>query len=314
MRARRQPGHVAHDLITLLGPSGVVRAEDLMRSVDRHTVARWVRRGRLLRPHPGVLVLPDRVDDWRTQALAAVLATDGALSHWSALALWRRGPTTMPVHVSVPAARRALRSPGLVVHRVRLLDSDRIGGLPVTDLPRAVVDSWGLAQGSCGRVREVELARAAVISTIRERQLKPAALRAAAAARPALPGRADLLDLVTKVEGGSHSELEIWGVDHVLTGPGMPAFVRQFPVVLPHALVRLDAAMPHLRVAIELDGAAFHGDPVARERDIRRDVALAALGWVVLRFSYRRLTTEPDTCRREILAVCSARLALQAAP
>jgi len=39
-----------------------------------------------------------------------------------------------------------------------------------------------------------------------------------------------------------------------------------------------------------------------------------ALGWVVLRFSYRRLTTEPDTCRREILAVCSARLALQAAP
>jgi hypothetical protein len=215
--------------------------------------------------------------------LAAVLATDGALSHWSALALWRRGPTTGPVHVSVPAARKALRSPGLVVHRVRLLEPDRIGGLPVTDLARAVVDSWGLALGAGGRARDVETARAAVITTIRERQVKPAELRADVAARPALPGRADLLDLVTKVEGGSHSELEIWGVDHVLTGPGMPRFVRQFPVALPHANVRLDAAMPELRVAIEFDGAAFHGDPAARERDIRRDVALAALGWVVLR-------------------------------
>jgi very-short-patch-repair endonuclease len=63
-------------------------------------------------------------------------------------------------------------------------------------------------------------------------------------------------------------------------------------------------------VAIELDGAAFHGDPAAWEWDIRRDVALAALGWVVLRFSYRRLTTEPDTCRREILTVRAARRSL----
>jgi very-short-patch-repair endonuclease len=303
---------VAHDLVALLGPAGAVRSEDLQRRVDRHTVARWTRRGRLLRPHPGVLVLPERGDEWSTRALAGVLATGGTLSHWSALALWRRGPTTGPVHVSVSAGRRALRSPGLVVHRVRLLDPDRIGGLPVTGLSRAVVDSWGLALGAGGRVRDVETARAAVITTIRERQVRPAELRAAVAARPALPGRAELLGLVTKVEGGSHSELEIWGVDHVLTGPGMPRFVRQFPVALPHANVRLDAAIPHLRVAIELDGAAFHGDPAARERDIRRDVALAALGWVVLRFSYRRLTTEPDPCRREILEVCAARRSLLA--
>lgn len=47
-------------------------------------------------------------------------------------------------------------------------------------------------------------------------------------------------------------------------------------------------------------------------RDIRRDVALAALGWVLLRFSYRRLMTDPDACRREILQVCSARRSLLA--
>lgn len=304
---------MAHDLHTLLGPDGVLRSADLVRRVDRHTVARWVRQGRLLRPHPGVLVLPERSDDWRTRALAGVLATDGALSHWSALALWRRGPASGAVHVSVPAARTALRSPGLVVHRVRHLDPDRVGGLPVTDLSRAVVDSWGLALGAEGRMQDVETARAAVITTIRERQLRPGQVRADIAARPALPGRAGLLDLLAKVEQGSHSELEIWGVEHVLTGRGMPPFVRQFPVALPHARIRLDAAMPELRVAVELDGAAFHGDPAARERDLRRDVALAALGWVVLRFSYRRLTREPEACRREILAVCAARRSLLAA-
>jgi len=303
---------MAHDVNTLVGPHGVVRADELVRRVDRHTVARWVRRGRLLRPHPGVLVLPELFGEWRTRALAAVLATDGVLSHWSALAQWRVGPPGGPVHVSVPAARRALRSPGLVVHRVRSLDPDRIGGLPVTPLPRAVVDSWGLALAAGGRPRDVETARSAVITTIRERQVTPTALRAGVAGRPALPGRPDLLDLIAKVEGGSHSELEIWGVDHVLTGPGMPAFVRQFPVALARGSVRLDAAIPELRVAIEFDGAAFHGDQTARERDIRRDAALAALGWVVLRFSYRRLRSEPESCRREILGVCAARRSLLA--
>jgi very-short-patch-repair endonuclease len=304
---------VAHDLITLLGPAGVIRSDDLVRRVDRHTVAHWVRQGRLVRPHRGVLVLPERSGDWRTRALAGVLATDGALSHWSALALWRVIPPTGPVHLSVPAGRRASGSPGLVVHRARVLEPDRIGGLPVTVLSRALVDSWGLALRAGGRIRDVEIARAAVITTIRERQVSPAALRADVLARRALPGRAGLLDLITKVVGGSHSELEISGVDHVLTGPGMPRFVRQFTVALPHGHVRLDAAVPELRMAIEFDGAAFHGDPAARERDIRRDVALAALGWVVLRFSYRRLTTEPEACRRDILTVCAARRSMPAA-
>ncbi len=61
-------------------------------------------------------------------------------------------------------------------------------------------------------------------------------------------------------------------------------------------------------MAVELDGAAFHGSRKQRERDLRRDTALAALGWVVLRFSYARLMSDPEGCRREIVAVVSARL------
>src|SRR5689334_21600543 len=90
----------------------------------------------------------------------------------------------------------------------------------------------------------------------------------------------------------------------------MPRFTRQYAVRLPFATVHLDAAIPELRIAVELDGAAFHGSAEDRERDTRRDAALSALGWVVLRFTYRRLTTDPEGGRREILQVCAARRAL----
>ena len=80
---------MAHDLVPLLGPHGVARASDLAGRVDRHTVGRWVRDGRLLRPHRGVVAAPECWDRWRTRALAGVLATYGTLSHVLALAVWR---------------------------------------------------------------------------------------------------------------------------------------------------------------------------------------------------------------------------------
>ena len=300
---------MAHDLGALLGPDGVRSSAELTQLVDRHTVARWVAAGRLLRPHPGVLVLPSHAMEWRTRALAAVLGTGGALSHSSALAVWRRAPREGSIHVSIPAGRRAPRAPGLAVHRVRQLDVDHLGSFPVTGLPRALVDSWGHAHSSAGTVRDIELVRGAVIGALGERQTATRELRDALAGRPTLTGRAALERLTGLVEQGCESELEIWGVRTVLAGPGMPAFVQQHRVVLPTGTARLDAAVPELKVAVEMDGAAFHGSAADRERDTRRDVALAASGWVVLRFSYRRLTREPDVCRREILAVCRTRAA-----
>ncbi|NEK87086.1 hypothetical protein GCU60_15200 [Blastococcus saxobsidens] len=55
-------------------------------------------------------------------------------------------------------------------------------------------------------------------------------------------------------------------------------------------------------VALVFDGAAFHGDLAARERDLRRDSAPAALGWMVLRFGFRDVTRRPQVCRAQIRA------------
>ena len=45
----------------------------------------------------------------------------------------------------------------------------------------------------------------------------------------------------------------------------------------------------------------------ARERDARRDAALASTGWLTLRFSYARLHSDIDGCRRETLAALARR-------
>jgi len=100
---------MAHDVTALIGRDGVARVADLTDRVDRHTVGSWVAAGRLLRPHPGIVVLPERADEWRVRALAAVFATDGVLSHTSALTAWGLARPLPRLHVSVPAGRRAPR-------------------------------------------------------------------------------------------------------------------------------------------------------------------------------------------------------------
>lgn len=301
---------MTRDMSALLGALGVVRSSNLAGLVDKHTITAWVRKRRLLRPYPGVLVQPDRWEEWPTRAMAAVLATDGVLSHTSALAVWRVLPKEGAIHVSIPAGRRAIRAPGLTVHRGRSSVVDLLGHFPVTPLPRSLVDTWDSAHRSRAAQGDSERARASVIDTIRDRRLKARELRVELGLRPNLPGRRALVELLDLIDEGCQSELEIWGVLHVLRAPGLPHFVQQHAVQLPWATVHLDAALPELKIAIELDGAAFHGSAEARERDIRRDAALAARGWVVLRFSYRRLRTDPEGCRREIAEVCRARMAL----
>ena len=79
------------------------------------------------------------------------------------------------------------------------------------------------------------------------------------------------------------------------------------PVRLPSGLIYLDRLYEEEMVNIELDGAAYHGEPGQRERDLRRDAALAALGFLVVRFSHPRLFGDPDGMRREVRQILARR-------
>ena len=55
-----------------------------------------------------------------------------------------------------------------------------------------------------------------------------------------------------------------------------------------------DLAFPDLRLAIEIDGWAWHHNPERFQEDRRRQNALVAAGWTVLRFTWADLVERPE--------------------
>ncbi len=56
---------------------------------------------------------------------------------------------------------------------------------------------------------------------------------------------------------------------------------------------RVDFVWPEQRLAVETDGARFHGHQLAVRRDHARDAELQLRGWAVLRFTWQEVTGEP---------------------
>ncbi len=261
--------------------------------------------GKLVLLRPGFYAVPSAAGGWRTRLAAALARGDGVASHVTALALWDlvehpRGP----VHITVDLTKSARGSRGVTVHRSAGIDEERrrVAGFSVTCVERSLVDAWGRPSP----LSRSEI-RAAAITAVRRRQSSVRELSWELARRPRLAGRAELVRLVRLLGDGCRSELEIWGCLQVLRAPGMPPFVQQRPLTVAGQTFFLDAAYEEVLLAVEMDGAAWHGSRQQRERDISRDALLATAGWQTLRFGFRRLTTAPEACRRDIRAAHEAR-------
>jgi very-short-patch-repair endonuclease len=299
---------VARDPLRLIGEAGWTTGHELLAEVSRSTVERWVKGGLLVRLQPGIFALPAATNDWQVRVAAAVHGREAVASHATALALWGLiGHPAGPVHISVDRGRSGRGSPGVVVHRAAdaYAERRRVEGLPVSSVERAIVDVWGVS----ATVPRTDV-RAAAITAVRRRLCSPRDLNYELTRSPRLAGRTDLAELVRLLADGCQSELEIWGCVHILRAPGMPAFVQQRRVAVGTETFALDAANEESMLAVEMDGAAWHGSRVRREADIRRDSLLATVGWQTLRFGYGRMTRAPEACRQEIRAVHVARLRL----
>jgi hypothetical protein len=140
------------------------------------------------------------------------------------------------------------------------------------------------------------------------------ALAGALAERPNIAGHRSLTQAIDLVADGCQSELEVLGVLGVFRHPSMPRSVGQHKVFVDGAGYRLDRAWPEAKLAVELDGARHHTSPQDRRRDLARDAALAAAGWVVLRFTYADVRRNPAGVRARVLAVYRTRMAQLAQP
>jgi very-short-patch-repair endonuclease len=296
---------VAWDVDVVVGPDGWTTWEELIGQVSRSTVTAWLERGSLVRLQPGVYATARAAERWPIRVAAALAHRRAVASHGTALALWELiDPPSGPVHLTVEAGCRGRGSAGVVLHRApnAHVDRRRVDGLAVTSVERSVVDTWG----NPGAVTGADV-RAAAIAAVRRRLCSPRDLSRELGRRSRLRGRAELAGLVELLADGCESELEIWGCLNVLRTPGMPAFVQQRRISVAGELFVLDAAYEEVQLAVEMDGAAWHGSRRQRERDIRRDALLATIGWQTLRFGWGRMTATPEACRRDILAVYASR-------
>lgn len=72
-------------------------------------------------------------------------------------------------------------------------------------------------------------------------------------------------------------------------------FHREWRVDTSSTPFYIDFANPQLRLAVEIDGAAYHSGRLDVVRDLKRDEYLAEHGWRVLRYSYGEVR---DSARR----------------
>lgn len=288
----------------LAARAGVAPRAELLTALSRNQLDDEIARRHLIAPFPRAYCRPWDADGQATLDRAALVSVGPpvAISHLTALRRYDLPVSdVVPVHVTVPFGRHPIgRTPGLVVHRTRVPTPVRLlDGLRTVSPAVAVVRSWPLLPSSTRRAPAIE--------AVRRRLVTPAELRDAASHAVGMRARAQLGRLTDALDAGCESELELWGFLHVFDAPGLRHGQRQKIVQVRGRTFRLDLAYEDERVAVELDGYRYHSGRDERERDMRRDAALASIGWLTLRFSYERLHQDVAGCRRDTLTTLAAR-------
>jgi very-short-patch-repair endonuclease len=70
----------------------------------------------------------------------------------------------------------------------------------------------------------------------------------------------------------------------------------------PDIVARPDLVDQASRILLEADSFQWHGGRAALSADARRYNLLVVHGWIVLRFSYEHVMTQPDDVRRVLVA------------
>jgi very-short-patch-repair endonuclease len=235
--------------------------------------------------------------------LAATLACDreAVVSHRTAAALLGlrdQAPSVVDVISRGEAGRRI---DGIRCHRTSFPGAEEVGrcdGVPCTSPSRTLVDLAGmLGERSLRRLVE----RAAVLRlldvTAIERSLAARRRRGAPALRAILREWRGDEPSGTSVSGPREpprlrSELEA-RLHALIAASGLPPPRCNSRVEADAEVVEVDFLWPSQRLVVEADGRRFHDDPLAFERDRRRDRALQLAGYRVVRFTHAQIAREP---------------------
>jgi very-short-patch-repair endonuclease len=281
----------------------VSRAQLRSAGLDRHSIDRRIRGGRLHPVHRGVYAVGHRAMAGGSREIAALLACGrrAVVSHRSAAALLQLLPYPAnpgPVDVTV-VGRQVTRRRGIRAHRAGSLqrrDVRKVDGIRVTSAARTLLD---LATVLPPSLLERAIAEGQVRGIARKRDLVDQLDRN--------PGRRGtrVLRRLLEVDGGpalTRSEAE----------RRLLKLIRAAELPMPEVNARVgghevDFLWPRHKLAVEVDGFAFHSSRASFERDRQRDSSLAAHGYTVIRVTWRQLVDAPAAVVARIAASLAAR-------
>ncbi|MGH2922712.1 MAG: type IV toxin-antitoxin system AbiEi family antitoxin domain-containing protein [Solirubrobacterales bacterium] len=289
----------------------VTRPELLAAGITRKQIDVRVRNGLLIAVHRGVYRVGHRAPSLEARYLAAVKAagTGALLAARAAGHLWGLLKGSPPPPEVLAATER--RIPGVIVHRARgsvhrarrtvhrarrtvhrarrgeLADATTIRKIPVTTVPRTVVDL-------AAYLPEKQLARACHEAGVLHRAT-PAQVAAVLERRPTSPGARTLRRILLGDVRVSLSALESRFLTR-LADAALPLPETNRPA----GGRRVDCRWPDQRLTVELDGYRYHHSRHAWEQDRRREREARARGDVFRRYTYADVFEDPRYMLREL--------------
>jgi hypothetical protein len=274
----------------------VSRAQLHALGLGRGAIEHRIRRRRLHIVASKVYAVGHPVLSREARWMAAVLAAGagGVLSHWSAASLWGlragAGPRS---HVTTP--RKRCSTPAIAFHNGTLQGDEVTAciGIPVTSPGRVVLDMAShLAVPQLHRVLE---------AAERLRPWHGPSVPDLIARYPRRAGTSKLRSILRAPLAMTRSDLEACFL-HLIDRWGLPRPRMNISILG----FEVDCVWPEQRLIVELDGFGTHGSRSAFERDRRRDRALEAAGWTVVRITATQLAEEPGALRADLMQLLRA--------
>lgn len=171
-------------------------------------------------------------------------------------------------------------------------DVELVRGLPTTGLAMTVLTACV----------EVPDGARLIDRALQQHPVTVADLTAALGRNAGLRGLAEARRLIAIAGGDTESaaEREFVGLLHSeeITGWELQYRFGPWPI---------DVAWPVERIAVEIDGWAYHCGVKQFERDRRKRNALAGAHWIVLAFTWHQLVYEPEDCMRQLVEALAER-------
>lgn len=265
-----------------------------------------LRRGDVTRLLPDVYVATVALHDHVVRARAVTMwKPTGLITGVSALRLYAPGfpgPDLARADVIVPAGHHLRPPPWVRAHQTGpLRGSGRPLGVRCVLPERALLDAWTYSSAP----DRLDL----FYETLWRRVCTWTQLRREVDRAPRIPQRALVTGLLDEFAAGATSPLEVRARRDVFRGKDFADFERQVSIRLGSRIVVADMMHQGARLVVELDGKKYHSRADAVTADNERSVALAAAGYLTIRFTWNDIAKRPAWVRKQVLAVAASRSA-----